>query len=358
MKSLNIIKTFNDFNIIFKNELVIAGPYPPPRGGIAVHIERLTFLIEKHNISYCILNHGTYSCNNIISDNNKYSWWSLFLLFTLVNRNRLKKNVFHFHLFTWYHYIYLLLFSIFTTKKMIITIHNNDFFGYNKLKKLITLKLLKLIKYKYLIAVSKKLTNFLLARDIRVRYLPAFLPPLKICKANLKSKKNNVFKIATNMWRFDKKQIRRYGIDLLFRLLEDFNEKIALYIFVSNKLNKNRKDEFIGSLDNEIKNQIKFLWGENLIDYLHNFDVFIRPNREDGFPLSILEALLSNVPVIASDTCIRPEGTILFTNENYKDLKNKFLSIYNRNKKIPTDIINKHNYGEELVSLYEKLRKS
>lgn len=300
------------------------------------------------------MNHGTYSNNNIISNNKKYSWWCLFFLFILINRSKLKKNIFHFHLFTWYHYVFLFLFSRFATKKIIITIHNNDFFRYNKLKQLTTLKLLKLIKYKYLIVVSKNLSHFLLDRDIRATYLPAFILPPKIDKIDLKLKKNYLFKTATIMWRFNEKQMKKYGIDLLFRLLEDFNEEIFLYIFVGDKSNENRENEIISLLDEKIKKQIKIFYGENLIDYLHNFDVFIRPNREDGFPLSILEALLSNVPVIASDTCIRPEGTILFENGNYEDLKNKFLSIYNGNIKIPTDMINKYNYDKELVLLYEQ----
>ena len=40
------------------NKLAIFGPYPPPLGGISVHIQRMeNFLLEKE-IDYTIYNHG------------------------------------------------------------------------------------------------------------------------------------------------------------------------------------------------------------------------------------------------------------------------------------------------------------
>jgi len=41
-------------------------------------------------------------------------------------------------------------------------------------------------------------------------------------------------------------------------------------------------------------------------------DLFVRPTTSDSFGISIQEAISAGTPAIASNVCIRPEGTILF----------------------------------------------
>lgn len=42
-------------------------------------------------------------------------------------------------------------------------------------------------------------------------------------------------------------------------------------------------------------------WGESAIDHLASFDVFVLPSRLEGFPVTIMEAMLAGVPVVATD---------------------------------------------------------
>jgi glycogen synthase len=49
-------------------------------------------------------------------------------------------------------------------------------------------------------------------------------------------------------------------------------------------------------------------------------DVFVRPTFADGDSISVREALALNVPVVASDCARRPEGTVLFETGNSEDL--------------------------------------
>ena len=49
-------------------------------------------------------------------------------------------------------------------------------------------------------------------------------------------------------------------------------------------------------------------------------DVFVRPTFADGDSISVREALAMNVPVVASDCARRPDGTVLFQTGNSEDL--------------------------------------
>nr|WP_279636939.1 glycosyltransferase [Corallococcus llansteffanensis] len=50
----------------------------------------------------------------------------------------------------------------------------------------------------------------------------------------------------------------------------------------------------------------------NALGLMSQSDVFIRPTTHDGDSLSVREALALGVPCVASDVCARPEGTRLF----------------------------------------------
>ncbi len=59
-------------------------------------------------------------------------------------------------------------------------------------------------------------------------------------------------------------------------------------------------------------------------------DLFLRPTLSDSFGISIAEALLFDVPAVASDVCVRPKGTVLFKRGDKKDFFDKVLKALNR----------------------------
>lgn len=96
--------------------------------------------------------------------------------------------------------------------------------------------------------------------------------------------------------------------------------------------------ELIKELD--LENEIQFLGTRNDIpELLSNSDLFILPSRFEGLPVSILEAMASNLPVIASnisgsnDLITNGKNGLLFESENYEELADKILYLYN-NKEI------------------------
>ena len=52
----------------------------------------------------------------------------------------------------------------------------------------------------------------------------------------------------------------------------------------------------------KIKERTLFMgWKENARAHLEHFDVFVLPSNNEAFPLTIVEAMLAKVPVIATD---------------------------------------------------------
>jgi glycosyltransferase involved in cell wall biosynthesis len=59
---------------------------------------------------------------------------------------------------------------------------------------------------------------------------------------------------------------------------------------------------------------------EEVLGLLSRCDAFIRPTTHDGDAISVREALALGVPCVASDVCTRPEGTYLFRAGHAPDL--------------------------------------
>jgi len=62
---------------------------------------------------------------------------------------------------------------------------------------------------------------------------------------------------------------------------------------------------------------------EQCIHLISRATAFIRPTLTDGDSLSVREALALRIPVIASDAAARPQGTVLFETGNLEDLTSK-----------------------------------
>ncbi|MBD3232561.1 MAG: glycosyltransferase [candidate division Zixibacteria bacterium] len=61
-------------------------------------------------------------------------------------------------------------------------------------------------------------------------------------------------------------------------------------------------------------------------------DLFVRPTCNDGYGISIDEALHFGCPAVASDVCRRAEGTVLFKNRDMNDFMQKCNGILKRRK--------------------------
>lgn len=60
-------------------------------------------------------------------------------------------------------------------------------------------------------------------------------------------------------------------------------------------------------------------------------DLFVRPTLSDSFGISVAEAIFLNVPVVASDVCARPEGTMCYKSGDFEDLYQNVYKVLNAN---------------------------
>jgi glycosyltransferase involved in cell wall biosynthesis len=111
---------------------------------------------------------------------------------------------------------------------------------------------------------------------------------------------------------------------------------------------------------------------KSISEWMKATDIFILPSRNEGTPNSLLEAMASGLPVIASKIGGIPEliqeniEGLLFESDSKKDLKEKLNKLIkdnqlqdflgkNAQKKIAKDYGNWKNQAEKLSALYKKL---
>jgi glycogen synthase len=114
-----------------------------------------------------------------------------------------------------------------------------------------------------------------------------------------------------------------YGRALMFqalRKLADARPGVGLALFGPGT----RSEEFMrDAREYGVESLLENLWElehAQALALMARADVFIRPTTHDGDSISVREALALGVPCVASDVCARPEGTRLFRAGDADDL--------------------------------------
>jgi glycosyltransferase involved in cell wall biosynthesis len=302
-----------------------------------------SFLV-KENIDYKIYNHGYTTTNAVVATNKKWFWYIRMLFLK-------RHSVFHFHQFFVFHFIYFFIFSILRKEKIIVTIHSERILTYSKLKRFFILFFIRNTRRLKLISVSKNLSEYLKHNDITSVFLPAYVPPCSVNKKKIISSKKI---ILFSVWKFNEELANQiYNVPLAFEYLSNNKEHYEMLFMIGNKSDSDEK--YLQQLIDKysIESSIKIVYNENLIDYLNNCYLLLRPNLSDGYGVSLQEALDLGVPAVASNVCQRPKGTILFENNNIKDLTIKIELI----KEVPLAKILEQketlNYHLRLIDIYK-----
>lgn len=326
-------------------KLAIFGPYPPPLGGISVHIQRIEKHLINEEIDYTIFDHYANSGKNIIATHKNPLRYLKFLFDK-------KYALFHFHQMFLTEYVFYYLFSKLNTTPFIITIHGETLLKINKGKQKAILWLLKKTSNYKLLSVSKNIQEFFTKNDIEVEYLPAYIPSAFVNKKNIPKGTRHYFLFS--IWKLESDNAESvYNIRLAFEFLKREKEHFKMVFMIGNKESSDLK--YLNDVINEygLQHDILLIYNESLIDYMHNFEFLLRTNFVDGYGVSLQEAMDLGIPAIASDVCERPKGTIVFKNNDIEDLISKVHFVRSVEREEILQKIEKLDFHLRLIKLYK-----
>lgn len=343
------------------------GTYPPPIGGVSIHVYRLIHNLHKIDSSIILRDFGKSVPKPNISYVKQvhYRWLEFFLLLFR------KKRVIHLHSNNLFAFALFILLG--KRHKVGVTLHNQNLIKETSfIRKKIIQSFLRRAAFVVLNDDNYmlKLCSYFHCSENKFHVLPAFLPPneseyLGLSEDILLFRKLHSFVLSANAYKLRcENDIDIYGFDLLIQLVNSLKEKginVGL-IFCLPMIGDMAYYQKCLSLIKEmnIEDNILIVQKEmpNGFEVWKLSDLFIRPTFTDIEGISVKEALYSGTPAVASDVCKRPDEAILFENRNYKDLERKVLDFHkNRNQYRLRNISFAEHTVRQLWDIYSSLWK-
>jgi len=320
----------NDFLKYYlkENKILFVGPLPPPIGGVSIHLHRLTTLLEQYNYNISVFN---------TSKRYLLSYIKILILFLKVLFNNY--DIVHLHSTRKNIIKTILLAKKIKNFKLYFTDHNPRLFSVIE-NKILYKNFFK--KIDFLIAVSSDVINNYKKKGIIFpdNYIirTAFLPPDLKKESNIFNKYNVTIKkfiqrssplLVASAYRLSFiNNTDLYGLDLCIELTRKLKHQYPnlgfIFALPDTSENPSKLQEYYKIIEKFLKNNFLIITETVLLwPIIKRATIFIRPTITDGDALSIREALMFGKPVIASDSCIRPESVILFKNRDIEDLTHK-----------------------------------
>jgi glycosyltransferase involved in cell wall biosynthesis len=313
-----------------KKNILLIGSYPPPYGGISVHIKRLSNYIISKDDNCTILHTG----KRISRKNLNIRIIRIFDLRKLYGINKTNLIV-HFHVSALRNIFSIYLLTMFYNRqKKIITIHSGSFTNnFNRKSKFVKYLLSSILSHFDNIIALHKIQKQILHKDLlieldKIFVIPAYIQPTATQKGLDKSQISLIsntkkVKIVTSGY------IQEfYGYEMVIDFLEDNRKYIGFFVFYGSPDEK-YKERIIDRIE-KIDNIHYFvdLTPEQFNWIQKNSDIYVRNTDRDGDSVAIREAGYWGKKVCASKSSFRPDGTALFTfnvREEFESAINKVL---------------------------------
>jgi glycosyltransferase involved in cell wall biosynthesis len=349
------------------------GCYPPPLGGISVHIKRLKDFLEQKGVECSVYTHcfveglegqGVHFI--------KHSYL-FYLFFYIVNNSK----IVHYHDLDWRKRLLLAEFKP-GNRKLIFTFHSFTY-DIDKMNALDRFMMkISYLKADAIISVSQEVKEKLIATGCKEEkihvlsavILPEYIEPprdfelLSEVREFAKSHEYVLTANASANKHFKGEDL--YGFDHSIELIDRLNKQglnAGLLFFVSSIDDKDYFEEINKTVSkNKLESHIKFITtSEEYIAYLNVLrqykTILIRPTNTDGYAVSITEALHLGIPAIASDVCRRQDGTVIFKTRDIQDLFDKTLEVINNYEtyRINTKNAKTEGNAQNLLDIYNSI---
>mgnify|MGYP003978446267 CR=1 FL=1 len=329
-----------------EKKIVLIGAFPPPYGGISIHIQRLhRYLLGKGYKCYVISpfygHDKRRQVPNLSYLPKKTAWIQFLILFykLLILRGAIR----HYHVSSMGNFAKGGWLTMFIPGKNVVTIHSGSFVGnMQKLPRIKrTILYWALLKANKLIAVNKKIWNY--CEDIRIPtnkmlLQPAFLKPFMEDQQELDDKLiqkvERLRKSREKLFILSGLPCPLYGIDKFFKALSTIKEKkfgVVVIFYSPIKQLQNQFYKYKEELDctinsfGEVVVLANDVNNDTFIKIISICDIYVRPTATDGDSVTVREALALRCQVLASSVSHRPEGCALFDIERI-DLFTELLS--------------------------------
>lgn len=313
---------------------LLIGPYPPPFGGISVHVRRLQKHLQQLGHDAEVLDpYGGPLVSDLGVQRMPGKSFRGLLRF-LLHVQRFDGEVLHAHVSAMDRFLYVgeLVARIAHAQVKVISIHGGNFVARAKQASPVEKWLLKrlLQVYDHVMVANEVQREFLITllgkgRADRITVVPAFLAP-----------HNQGEWDDHQAWqRFDafRKKFRRlvvaagsrerqYGFEDLLQATEMSTDEqlgtILVFYRIADPSYSEEIDKLIGTRDDVMI--FTDLGPDDFVRLLGESDVFVRPTHYDGDSVAVREAHYVGLQVIATNVVVRPLGTLLYDQGNIQQL--------------------------------------
>jgi len=347
------------------SHILIIGGYPPPYGGVTVHIKRFhEYCQEKNTRLKIVTQFGTADHPDVISlRGNKLK--KLFHLIRIVRS--FNGKIIHVHSSRLNNLLWggWLIHWFGKSKIRVLTNHSGNFSIQTK-KTLRNILINRFIKmFDYIICVNdnqqKMFSEKLNVPLYRLPVIPSYIPMVNTSFRGSKEVQEFVKKVHSKVRYLIVTTgylERYYGYDLLIEAIKKIDMNIGLLFIFYTTSNKQYKKELLPKI-----NSFSNMWyldnvrSDDVLYLIKKADILVRANSADTYGMVVGDAIQLGTPAIASDVCSRHPGAIIFKNGNHEDLKNKLIDTlkrFNSLKEVSLDYKSENN-AKRLVDFYKKI---
>lgn len=329
-----MVKEHTYTDAIYYTKVALLGPYPPPFGGVSVHIQRS---MHKLHMQHNMISHF---------DTNKRPRFLMhyalqLLLFILKTRPRI---IIHHTVFleNGLMELWLIIILKFFLRFSVFLADHDPRYLYTKNKRYIACFNMALCAVDTHIIIGDSTYRSYQDNGVNIsqkaKVESAFLPPdINQEAAILKHYPKELFLffethtpiICANAFQLhliNGKDL--YGCDLCIELIAQLKDAMPQIGFIFALVQVGDM-QYYQTLHERLKNYgcehnfYFFLNSSELWPLIKRSDLFVRPTLSDSFGISVAEACYFNIPTVASDACQRPSKAQLFQRGNQQDFFEK-----------------------------------